>query len=189
MPKIWSAVAPRMRELQAYDRRFAAPGNILVFFEQCRSQLREAVLRAFRNHELVRIGTSRMTNGHRFPAPDQARSAPSEMSPSPDRVFRRISVSSSVPTFHRLHRDPVGNCQSSACYCLPKRGIWSTYNFLVAGNRQTKGPHMLPKTIHTLQARQAHDGFHRHADSLAFGNAITAAAPSNAMTTKATQPF
>src|ERR1700728_3561578 len=118
MPKIWSAIAPRMRELQAYDRLFAAPGNILVFFEQCRSQLREAVLRAFRNHELVRIGATFVADSHRFPAPDQARSAPSEMSPSPDRVLRRISVSSSVPTFHRLHRDPVGNCQSSACYCL-----------------------------------------------------------------------
>src|ERR1700728_2118428 len=154
MPKIWSAIAPRMRELQAYDRLFAAPGNILVFFEQCRSQLREAVLRAFRNHELI-----------------------------------RIAVSSSVPTFHRLHRDPVGDCHPAAHYSLPKRGIWSTYNVLVAGNRQTKGPHMLPKTIDTLQARKAHDGFHRHADSLAFGNAITAAAPSNAITTKATQPF
>src|SRR5207302_726961 len=70
-------------------------------------------------------------------------------------VLARISIRGTVPTLHRLNRDPISDRDSSALQRSTQRRIFSTYQFVVARNRQYQRPHVRLKALHLFHRSQS----------------------------------
>src|SRR5215471_13896968 len=64
-------------------------------------------------------------NGDGFPAPDQLAAAGAKTPPPPNGKIGRRPIRSCVPTFHRLHRDPVADFEWTAFQFPAERRLGS----------------------------------------------------------------
>src|SRR5258708_3813371 len=70
MLRIWFAVAPRMRKLQANQQSRIRTRGELMFLNERSAQLRQPRARMLGNHQLIRIRPPAARNGDGFAAPN-----------------------------------------------------------------------------------------------------------------------
>jgi len=64
-----------------------------------------------RGNKLVWVCTPIVTDGNRFPAPNQFATALTETFPPPHRALSWISIRGAIPAFHRLDGDSISNLE------------------------------------------------------------------------------
>ena len=138
----------RVGQLQA-DHRSVAPCSTLLMSRQDfaaeRLEPRDALVKPTPvNVELVRVGTPFGHHGHRLPAPDQLRTAQAEPPPTPPRQVARTAVPVSVPTLHRMDREPVAGLASEHGERLRQRPL-RTEQLVAAVERRIEPAQMLPE--------------------------------------------
>jgi hypothetical protein len=101
--------------------RFAKAGNLIA--------------RLFINEELPWVGAPCMAYCDCFASPDQLSAASAEVSPSAESQFRRFSICSAIPPFHRVYRKAVPDLESITTNGICQRRLGPADKFKVAGNR------------------------------------------------------
>ena len=107
-------VASRMRQLETDEQigvgvraeSLAMRGHQLLAQAGDRRQVPR------RDQQLMRIGSSVMTDRKRFAAPDQLRPARPEIAPSPPREIARLAVRRSIPALHRQDAEAIADADA-----------------------------------------------------------------------------
>src|SRR6266567_8230426 len=92
-----------------------------MFFNQCRPQPCQPLLRMRCNQQLIGIRASFWSDRDRFAAPDQFCPAAPKTPPAPHRALARIALSGPIPALHRLDGDAVSDFDSAA---LDRKSQW-----------------------------------------------------------------
>jgi hypothetical protein len=127
-----------------------------MLLDQDLSQMGQAALGMWADHELVGIGAPLVTHRHGFSAPDKFRAAAAEAPPSVDRVLARVAVRRAVPAFHRMNGEAVADRDPVTHERLCQGRIRSTDQFLIARDREAERIQMLLEVRHVAQASQTY---------------------------------
>src|SRR5215470_3551697 len=128
-----------------------------------------------------------ITCGDGFPAPDRLAAAGTKTLPPPNVKIGRRPIRSCVPTFHRLHRDPVADFEWTAFQFPAKRRLGSGHNLGVTRDVQVEVLQVFLKTRNIFQTPDAADCSNTHDALRRCGKPKTANPPSNARVTSTKQ--
>src|ERR1700687_600050 len=145
--------------------------------------MRETLLRSRGSQKLIGVRSSFVGNRNRFTAPDQLPSATAEALPPSNRILRRCPIGSSVPTLHRLHRDPIADFEWTACQRPAQRRLGSCLDLGIARDSQIEGLQMILEASNIFQTPDAKDCSSTHAALRRSGRPKTASPPINARAT------
>ena len=154
MVRAGTAVAPRVRELQADQQPVIGAGDAAMLLDQDLAQMGEPALGMRADHELVGIRAPVVTHRDRFTAPDKLRAALPEPPPSADRVLARVAVRRAVPSLHRMDGEAVADIDPVAHERPCQRRIRSTGQFPVARDRHAERIQMFLEVRYIPQASQ-----------------------------------
>src|SRR5262245_45966304 len=102
--------------------------------------------------QLIRIGASFVKHGDRLATPDQLCAAPAEVPPSSEREIAGAPVERTIPTFHRMNREPVPDGNPIRAILARKRRIRARAQLVVARNAEPLLAKMVPEGFDALNA-------------------------------------